>query len=166
MNINQLKNKIMNLVEILKDVPKGTQLYSTVYGYITLRCVSEDEIESYPIKCITKNINISFTKEGKIYKEYDGECILFPSKENRDWSTFVTDLKPLTPCICFDRIENGINYYPLLRYYKCKGRVYDNGLSYGANSSYNYIIPSDKYIFETGIFFPKDNYGTSSGKNW
>lgn len=29
-----------------------------------------------------------FTKDGRLYKAYDGECMLFPSKYNRDWSTF------------------------------------------------------------------------------
>jgi hypothetical protein len=31
----------------------------------------------------------TFTKEGRFLIEYeDAECMLFPSRENRDWSTF------------------------------------------------------------------------------
>ena len=157
----------MDLTKILKNVPQETKLYSTIHGYITLYCIDEDEIERYPILCTTdSNFMFSFTKEGKNYNEYDGECILFPSKENRDWNTFVIDLKPLTPCICFDRIEQGINYNPILRYYLGKGKVFINGFSYGGDFSINYIIPIDKYPFETGVFDPKDNYGRLSDKKW
>lgn len=76
-----------NIAEILKHCPKGTTLYSPICGDCKLReieitfCFTE-------IHCIAeKNCDISFDEYGRF--EYDGgECLLFPSKENRDWSTF------------------------------------------------------------------------------
>lgn len=78
----------MNIAEILKDCPKGTELYSTILGPVKLKELRNDDPE-YPIVVGRNNSRIiSLTEEGKYYRNYDGECILFPSKENRDWSTF------------------------------------------------------------------------------
>lgn len=80
----------LDLVEILKDAPEGTKLYSTINGDVILYEVHDDGRE-YPISIVVKENDIDkehFTKEGKYYSQYPGECILFPSKDNRDWSTF------------------------------------------------------------------------------
>lgn len=85
-------NENLNLVEILKDVPKGTKLWSPVYGVCTFVEVNKNtDYPNYPIFCKdNKGIMYSFTKEGKLFDNDndDTECILFPSRENRDWSTF------------------------------------------------------------------------------
>lgn len=78
----------MNIAEILKNCPQGTKLYSLVHGEVSLLCVNMD-CDDYPI--VVKNINdttTSFTQDGRFLVECDGECMLFPSKENRNWSTF------------------------------------------------------------------------------
>ena len=80
----------LNLVEILKDCPKGTKLYSPALG----ECVLEGVIDNsdYPIKVKYKIINNDtrvdcFTKDGYILlNKPDAECMLFPSKYQRDWS--------------------------------------------------------------------------------
>lgn len=83
-------NENINLVEILKDAPKGTKLYSPIFGECSLSRV--DNV-IYPIAVtFTDKYGIKtlqhFTAFGK-YTETDGaECLLFPSKDNRDWSTF------------------------------------------------------------------------------
>jgi len=80
-------NENINLIEILKDCPEGTKLYSTIHGECGLFRV--DDIQySYPIKIKTNTSVEYYTKEGKFNKYFNGECLLFPSKENRDWSTF------------------------------------------------------------------------------
>jgi hypothetical protein len=81
-------NENLNLIEILKDCPKGTKLYSLIHGYVTLDAVIIDNSIMNPI-IVNTNIGSreTFTKDGRIYKEYNGECMLFPSKDNRDWST-------------------------------------------------------------------------------
>lgn len=78
----------MNIAEILTNAPTGTKLYSTVFGDVELLCVDNSR---FPIKVrtIPGGIYQYFTTEGKINTEYSKtECLLFPSKENRDWSTF------------------------------------------------------------------------------
>ena len=85
-------NENLNLVEILKDCPKGTKLYTPISGEVYLNrvyCNNDD----YPIgvSCdISGNgIELSFAKDGRYYTECeDGECLLFPSKDQRDWSKF------------------------------------------------------------------------------
>ena len=84
-------NENLNLVEILKDCPVGTKLYSPIIGEVEFKRIKYCE---YPIVTCSKNGNriLSFTKEGLFFSE--GECImLFPSKNQRDWSKF----KPKKP---------------------------------------------------------------------
>ena len=87
-------NENLNLVEILKDCPKGTKLYSTICGDVELVGVCPND-DVYPIGVKKPNYISTdyFTKDGRVYKECDGECTLFPSREQRDWSKF----KPKKP---------------------------------------------------------------------
>ena len=79
-------NDNINLVEILKDCPKGFELYSTLHGKVYFNLITKDK--DYPI-CIKHNDLIHFTERGKYFiDEPNGECTLFPSKEQRDWSKF------------------------------------------------------------------------------
>lgn len=80
----------MNIAEILKYCPKGTKLYSTVYGEVVLDHVCENG--THPIFCINEKHYKVFTKEGCLY-ENRGECILFPSREQRDWKKFKFPVK-------------------------------------------------------------------------
>ena len=79
---------MLNLVEILKDCPKGTKLYSTTHGEV--KFVAINDHSSYPIMVQTNNnLVLNMTASGKCtYKHEDAECILFPSKDQRDWSKF------------------------------------------------------------------------------
>lgn len=80
-------NENLNLVEILKDCPKGTKLYSTVLGEVSFVKINNDEY--HPIIVRSKdNVVESFAIDGKMIAHFDGECTLFPSKEQRDWSKF------------------------------------------------------------------------------
>ena len=102
-------NENLNLVEILKDCPKGTTLYSPVYEYVELVSVSLVECAKYPIEIKDRyGVSDGITKDGRIYEEFHGECMLFPSKEQRDWSKLNVksnkpkfDPKTLKP---FDRV--------------------------------------------------------------
>lgn len=75
----------MNIAEILKYCPKGTELYSTVFGEVELFGVNNDLIYIN-----TPYITFLFS-DGK-YKE-KGECILFPSKDQRNWNKFRLPVK-------------------------------------------------------------------------
>ena len=81
-------NENLNLVEILKDCPKGTKLYSTAFGDVYFYGISDNK--EYPI-CIAVAGNSDYrtlTYDGKLWRDYGSECILFPSREQRDWSKF------------------------------------------------------------------------------
>ncbi len=79
----------INIAEILKDKPKGTKLYSSACGKCTL-----EEADDKSFKISFYNSKFGFMnggegyldKNGKLYD--DGECVVFPSKEMRDWSKF------------------------------------------------------------------------------
>ena len=80
----------MNLVEILKNCPKGTKLYTPIWGEVTFIEVVENGNSLYPI-LIFDSINnyIYLTKDGHyLLNRKDSECIIFPSKDQRDWSKF------------------------------------------------------------------------------
>ena len=80
-------NENLNLEEILKDCPKGTKLYSTILGEVKLYKVKDNN--TYPIGIEDKEGAQSWlTSNGKFMERFDGECTLFPSREQRDWSEF------------------------------------------------------------------------------
>ena len=80
-------NENLNLVEILKDCPKGTKLYSTIFGEVEYRGIYDKGV--YRIKFKTEDGDIySATPDGRYLYCFNGECILFPSKDQRDWSKF------------------------------------------------------------------------------
>ena len=82
-------NENLNLVEILKDCPEGTKLYSPIYVDVELVEVSRNEEEIYPIEIKISDYSTDrLSKDGRIYEDFQGECMLFPSKEERDWSKF------------------------------------------------------------------------------
>lgn len=81
-------NENIDLTKILKDCPNGWKLYSTVLGYVTFRKVNNDN-EVYPILVSSNDVVYeSFTADGKMIREHEGECTLFPSKDQRDWDKF------------------------------------------------------------------------------
>ena len=97
-------NENLNLVEILKDCPEGTKLYSPVFGEVEFESIN-DTIGPIIVTTNTGNAEC-FTTDGKMYTYYNGECLLFPSKEQRDWSKFKIkkpkfDPKTLQP---FDKV--------------------------------------------------------------
>lgn len=79
----------INIADILKDKPKGTKLYSSACGKCNL-----EEVYDKSFKISFYNSKFGFMnggeghldKNGKLYD--DGECVVFPSKEMRDWSKF------------------------------------------------------------------------------
>lgn len=73
----------LNLVELLRDAPKGTKLYSPIFSECELEKITVDTI------CVTvKGGSTKIFYEDGTYDSLGDECLLFPSKENRDWSTF------------------------------------------------------------------------------
>ena len=76
----------INVAEILKDCPKGMELYSPLCG----KCLF-DRLNFGTIICKKQNTQeITFTSKGYYMLPVfdDCECMIFPSKDQRDWSKF------------------------------------------------------------------------------
>lgn len=81
-------NENIDLTKILKDCTEGWEFYHAAYGRVWFYRIDLDF--SFPIRLsLSKEIfdNIGVTSKGTI-NNYNGECLLFPSKEQRDWSKF------------------------------------------------------------------------------
>lgn len=101
-------NENIDLTKILKDCPKGWEFWSPIFGEIEFCSIAENA--HYPIILSCKKGTIWFSKEGLFDIENEGaECVLFPSKDQRDWGKFTAswykkdkfDPKTLKP---FDRV--------------------------------------------------------------
>ena len=89
-------NENLNLVEILKDCPKGTKLYSTIYGDVTFELIDENMLEPIVVRIYDRHVG-SFSADGKLFVDCDGGCTLFPSKDQRDWNKFKTNKSKFDP---------------------------------------------------------------------
>ena len=101
-------NENIDLTKILKNCPKGWEFWSPIFGEIEFCSIIE--YANYPIILSCKKGTIWFSKEGLFDIENEGaECVLFPSKDQRDWEKFTApwykkdrfDPKTLKP---FDRV--------------------------------------------------------------
>ena len=79
-------NENIDLTKILKNCPKGFELYSPLFGNVKLNSISGCYIE------IIDNMGSGayFNKLGQYVSTYEvlNDCLLFPSKEQRDWNKF------------------------------------------------------------------------------
>ena len=84
-----MENKI-NIAEILRDVPKGTKLYSPLFGKCELVDTYTGEgDEPIRVEPFCGGVSRTFSLEGRYFERYqDAECLLFPSAKMRDWSKF------------------------------------------------------------------------------
>lgn len=80
-------NENIDLTKILKDCPKDTKLYCSLYGEVLFEGIITGN-HNYFIEVYVKVLNslIMFTYNGRYFS--NGECVLFPSKDQRDWNKF------------------------------------------------------------------------------
>ena len=116
-------NENIDLTKILKDCPNGFKLYSLLHGEVSFRGI--DENSDYPIAynypiivCMGESASAFYlTRNGAYSSHYNGDCILFPSREQRDWSKFTAPwykkdrfdpktLKPFDKVLVRDNINN------------------------------------------------------------
>ena len=138
-------NENVDLIKILKNCPRGFKLYSAVHGEVTFLSIED---RKYPIGVLLKNddCKVHYSSSGKVFAS-QGECVLFPSKAQRDWSKFTApwlkkkrfDPKTLKP---FDRVicKNGIDLWKteLFSHYDCKRKYYPFRC---VGNGYLYCIP-------------------------
>lgn len=80
----------MNIVEIIKKAPKDHVYWCTLFGECKVEIDDTDNV--YPITIRLKNDMYFITADGRYHIKYNGECVLFPSKDNRDWAAFESEL--------------------------------------------------------------------------
>lgn len=81
----------MNIAEILKYCPKGTKLYCTLCGNAELGEITN--IGTIVIRKIADIISTSYTLDYEGRYSHSGECVIFPSRDQRDWSQFRIPVK-------------------------------------------------------------------------
>lgn len=77
-------NENIDLTKILDGCPIGTEFYSSAFGNLTFVKITLFNT----ITMMTTRCQYSYAKDGRLYYGV-GECTLFPSKDQRDWSKFV-----------------------------------------------------------------------------
>ena len=99
-------NENIDLTKILKDCPKGWKFYTPIWGEVTFNGIKRE----YCGICIDTICGCQIiTIEGYYIYTSGAECIIFPSKDRRDWSKFTApwykkekfDPKTLKP---FDKV--------------------------------------------------------------
>lgn len=93
-------NEKINIAEILKDAPKGTELWSPIVGEITFDRIRQDhkKSEAY-IKAKDSHGNFyTFMSTGELFVtnnyhgaipiSHGGMCVLFPSRDCLSWRDF------------------------------------------------------------------------------
>ena len=80
----------MNIVEIIKKAPKDHVYWCTLIGECRVVRIDDND---YPIRIEGENDMLHLTKSGHYYTDaLDAECILFPSRDSRDWAAFEREL--------------------------------------------------------------------------
>ena len=105
-------NENIDLTKILENCLEGTTFWSDNYGEVQFKCIvkSYNYPINYPILVSRSDEhNVYYTKEGWSDMHFPASCLLWPSKDCRDWSKFTApwykkdkfDPKTLKP---FDKV--------------------------------------------------------------
>lgn len=151
-------NENIDLTKILKNCPRGTKFYTPIWGEVFFGYIYQYQYptngEFYSFAIDNGKNMISLSKKGCYIDKDDAECIIFPSKDQRDWSKFTApwykkdkfDPKTLNE---FDRVlgRDGNNYtwkcdffshineqdyFP----YKCIGKTYKYCIPYNDDTKH------------------------------
>ena len=77
-------NENIDLTKILENCPVGWEFWSDNYGKVRFNCISK----GYIFVKRSDGYLASYTKEGWFSKNFPASCLLWPSKNCRDWSKF------------------------------------------------------------------------------
>lgn len=94
----------INVAELLKDCPKGMELYSPIFGKVYLY-----KIRPHLAIVVTTDKEQSDSKEEFLYDgryRMNGECMLFPSKDKTTWEGFVPPCKFKDGDIIYTHTDN------------------------------------------------------------
>ena len=175
-------NENIDLTKILKDCPFGWQFWSSVYGDVefveiyrepVLRNPSSREDEwllqeihnsKHPILFWANGFEHRVSSRGEMIKGC-GECVFFPSREQRDWSKFTApwykkekfDHKTLKP---FDRVlvRDSCSHYWKCNLFSHIETEYHHFPYTTIGGNYSYCIPYNddtKHLVGTNKEAPK-----------
>lgn len=134
-----MKQKDIDIYEILKGVPAGTKLYSPMCGKVAFSHLASNKEE---VEAIWIKDDNSFNKNGRWME--GGEVMLFPSDKMRDWSKFawkkgdVLVTEDGAAHIIFEKFTDDTYTIFAGKYYYCK-----NG-----KKGYTYLRECDNAITE------------------
>ena len=149
-------NENIDLTKILYGCPEGTEFYHAGYGRVWFVGINLNS--NYPIKLSLYNddcIHAAVSAKGTLDVSYNGECLLVPSKEQRDWSKFVRfwdkpkakkfDINTLQP---FDKVlvRDFLNEGWMADFFE---RIDENDVHYNANCVTSHWIQCIPYNEET-----------------
>ena len=149
-------NENLNLIKILEGCPNETKLYSPFIGDVKFSSISGKYIY---VSTMYGNLE-AFDKKG-IYGHYDGECMLLPSKDQRDWSKFERfwdkpkverfnphTLQPFDKVLVKDYADDGwkVDFYShkdtsMTYHYRCIGETYRCCIPY--NDDTKHLVGTD-----------------------
>lgn len=163
---------MLELSEILKNIPQGTQLYCTIYGNVEFVKIgvydSNIIIRVFDIKGNPRDISLS--KYGTLLG-YESECVLWPSKDEKDWSNFKVIYKvgEIVSFICHKdpnsvrgiygviyKVAIGQNVEYTVQYVKG-----DGSLGYVTCGADDLVIIKDADLCAPMKFFRENNYTLS-----
>ena len=79
-------NENIDLTKILKDCPKGWELYSCIHGKVRFNRLDSC---TFPVSVeLSDGFDESFSRDGRFTNLPQSECCIFPSQTQRDWSKF------------------------------------------------------------------------------
>ena len=145
-------NENLDLTKILEGCPVGTKFYSSVYGKVDFSRIISDDYGKCPIELMGYNKDthsiaaVYCEKDGTFSCDYEGECTLFPSEDQRDWSKFERfwdkpkverfDPKTLQP---FDKV---------LGFYEAEGGSWECAL-------FSHLNETERSVICVGIIYDK-----------
>ena len=143
----------INIANILKDKPKGTKLYADAFG--ELKLVKVDKVDTIYTRT-KEGMFYSFYNDGKYDK--NGEPILVPSKEMRDWSKFAWKKGDVL-------VSN--DYGTEVIFYDWYDNTYTNfyGKHYLNSEDKNNIKYNDTFLCTTGIYSLEDKNAAQTYTN-
>lgn len=132
---------MINIRKILKNVKNGVTLYSPLFGNVVYKDIYGEKINCEVTLKNGNKINKYFDEFGRIDSDmFLGECLLFPSFENRDWEKF-SPIPMHTTVICS---KDGFDWV-IRKYLKINNCYLDN---LDIVEQYKYICEIDKFDFQ------------------
>lgn len=138
------KNNIekINIANKLRHCNRGIKLYSPIYGEVEF-IKTEDSVIYVKVVDVTNTAFSKVFNENGMYDDYpNGECLLFPSKDNRDWNTFQV-LEKGHRVMCSD---NGL-HWSLRKYYKDDEVIRFDKENIDDTSIWKYIVAVEDFDF-------------------